>query len=91
MKKIYNIEFTAIEETLYSVQIEAESPEEALKKFSDPETDRGEYREEEFHGTIDECNISVTGYFKNSKLGYSKYIPFTEKEILKIRNNKENN
>lgn len=62
--KDYRITFTALEESGYSVVIPAETPEEALKKFQDPEYDRGDYSEEYFNGTESEHDIQCDGYWQ---------------------------
>jgi len=79
----YKIEFTALEETVYSVLVKANTAEEALKLFGDTDYDRGEYNEEEFCGTVDEMNIAVVGYYETKQLScISKYHPFDEKDVV---------
>lgn len=66
----YSIEFTAIEETIYSVNIKAESPEEALKLFEDQEYHDFEYHEECYNGIISKSDIEIVGHWiKDNKTG----------------------
>ena len=81
--KDYRITFTALEESGYSVTIPAKSPKEALKKFQNPEYDRGDYNEEYFNGTESESEIQCDGYWQ--KDGHFKELD----ESVKLPNEPE--
>ena len=64
----YKLCFIATERTEYSITINADTPEEAFKKFNNPEYNRGDYEEECFLGLIEKENeVQIEGEYIENK------------------------